>query len=72
MPKNSSRVLAKDCSQLIDRKIAIGLGNNLLSVWPRAITMWIVGLKHDVLDANSVSRPDRRRIIDGAKPEVAA
>ena len=48
------------------------LFEHVLRVGPRGIGVRVVGFHEDVLDADHVGRPEPRRLVERAEPEVAA
>src|SRR5262245_47461261 len=57
--------------QLVGGDVPPELLDDGLGLGPGAVAVGIVGLHHDVLDADAVARVDRRRVVDRAEPEVA-
>src|SRR5438309_11146225 len=66
------RVLAAHLPELGGGDVAPIPVEHVLGVGPGAVTMGIVDLHHDVVDADHMAQADRRWIVDGAEPEVAA
>src|ERR1700722_1092334 len=69
--EETGRVLAAHGPQLVHREMAPYLSHQLLGVGPRAVTVGVVGLEHDVVDPDAVAGVDGRGVIDRAEPEVA-
>ena len=71
LPEQTSRVLVADLGDPVGRECAEDVVEELLAVGPGAVAVRVVGLEHDVVDADGVTRGDRRRVVDRAEPEVA-
>ena len=64
------RILVTDLRDLVGRKLAKDVGEDALRIGPGAVAVGIVGLEHDVVDADGLASDQRGRVIDGAEPEV--
>ena len=64
-------VLAGELADLVSGEIAEPVVEQELDVGPSGVGVGVVALDHDVVDADAVTKRERRRVVDGAEPEVA-
>ena len=70
MSEECGGIAATDGPDLVIIQVAPARAKHRLGVWPRAVTMGIVGLHHDVVNSDPMTGVDGRRVVEGAEPEV--
>src|SRR5579871_406845 len=71
MAEQPRRVLVGHLAHLVVGHAREAVGEQLLGVGPGRVGVGVVDLDHDVVDADPLTRAERRGVVDHAEPEVA-
>ena len=70
MTEQARRVLVGHLADVVVGQPGEALPEELLGVGPARVGVRVVDLHHDVVDADALASAQRRRVVDGAEPEV--